>query len=136
MRSPVNPMPKVELFQKIRLCWQAGCRADAINRQLPDADFTFVYGIGTGGLTPFEYLLADKREGDQVSFRLAKTEALHFFGHLLPLAAPIFARQEDAFFRVKIDRIQTAEPREIVQAMAESTAHGHGNGCDCGCGCG
>jgi hypothetical protein len=129
-------MQKVEPFKKIALGFRAGSEADAMNPEPPGSDFTFVYGIGTDGLTPFEYLLAGKRERDDISFRVTRSEAAHFFGHILPAAAAFFANQDDVFFRVKIARIQTAEPREVIRAMADMTSHGHGSGCDCGCGCG
>jgi len=129
-------MKKVEPFKKISLCFQTDSKLDAGDLQLPGIDVTFVYGIGSGGLTPFECLLADKPEGADISLRVAKAEETHFFGHLLPSAAALFAGHAEVSLRARIARIQTAEPREIIRAMADMTAHGHGSGCDCGCGCG
>jgi len=96
---------------------------------------TFIYGIGTTGMPPFECVLAGKGEGDQITFRAAKAEADDFFGHLAPLVAALFDRQAEAFFHTHILRIETPEAREVVKAMAEMAAGGQGGGCDCGCGC-
>jgi hypothetical protein len=96
---------------------------------------TFIYGIGTTGMPPFECLLAGKGEGDKVTFRVAKTEANDFFGHLTPPFAALFDRHGDVFCQARVVRIETPEARDVVKAMAEMAAGGHGSRCDCGCGC-
>jgi hypothetical protein len=100
-----------------------------------NSEVVFIYGIGSSGVSPFECLLADKQEGDTISFHLGKAEADHFFGHHQALFRPLFGNRHDAFFRIRIAGIETPEPREVVRAMAETLSHGHGEGCECGCGC-
>jgi hypothetical protein len=86
-------------------------------------------------MPPFECLLAGKKEGQQVTFRVAKAAAGDFFGHLAPPFAALFDRQAEVFFHTHIVRIETPEARDVVKAMAEMAAGGHRGGCDCGCGC-
>ena len=129
-------MPKVELMKRVKLTFQAGSAAGAADLSLPRADFTFIFGIGSGGLTPFESLLYQHTETEKIAFRLAGSEADLFFGHLAPPLGSLFQGRHEVFFDVRIVGIETPEPRDVIRAMAEITAHGHGAGCDCGCGCG
>jgi len=98
-------------------------------------EVTFIYGIGSTGMAPFERLLAGKGEGEQIAFRVTKSEAEDFYGHLAPLFTALFDRRSEVFFRTHVVRIETPEPRDVVKAMAEMVAGGHGGDCDCGCGC-
>jgi hypothetical protein len=129
-------MPKVELMQRVKLTFQAGSEDGPADLSLPRVDFTFIFGIGSGGLTPFESLLDQHTDTEKIAFRLAGSEAGLFFGHLAPPLGSLFNGRHEAFFDVRIVGIETPEPREVIRAMAEITAHGHGAGCDCGCGCG
>src|SRR5512143_346319 len=87
---------------------------------------TFIYGIGSAGMPPFECLLAGRGEGDQITFRVTRAEADAFFGHLAPLFAASFDRHGEVFFRTQIVRVETPEARDVVKAMAEMVADGHG----------
>jgi hypothetical protein len=129
-------MPKVELMKKVKLKFQVGSVAGAADLSLPRDDFNFIFGIGSGGLTPFESLLDQHTATETIAFRLAGSEADLFFGHLAPPLGSLFDGRQEVFFDVRILEIETPEPREIIRAMAEITAHDHGAGCDCGCGCG
>ena len=129
-------MPKVELMKKVKLTFQAGSAAGAADLFLPRADFTFIFGIGPGGLTPFESLLEQHTATENISFRLAGAEADLFFGHLAPPFGSLFEGRQEVFFDVRIVGIETPQPRDVIRAMAETAGHGHGAGCDCGCGCG
>jgi len=121
-------------LKRVRLAVDAGSTATDLSPV--GADATFIYGIGPAGLLPFECLLAGKREGDTISFQATKTGAQDFFGHLAELFPARFGESGEAFFRTRVVRVETPEPREVVKAIAELTARGHGGGCDCGCGCG
>jgi hypothetical protein len=100
------------------------------------SEVVFIYGIGSAGLLPFECLLSGKREGETTSFQVAKSGLEDFFGHLTAQFFVFFDRHSEVFFRARVIRVATPEPREVVKAIAEMTARGHGGGCDCGCGCG
>jgi hypothetical protein len=129
-------MAQVELMKKVKLTFQAGSQAGAADLALPRADFSFIFGIGPGGLTPFESLLDRRSTAENLTFRLAGSETDLFFGHLAPALGSLFDGRPEVFFDVRIVGIETPEPREVIRAIAEITTHGRGSGCDCGCGCG
>jgi hypothetical protein len=96
--------------------------------------FEFIFGLGPAGMTPFEYKLADKTEGESVLLELKREDFNSFFEHLNPSLKDLFNSRDDVFLKVKIDAIIPAENREVVRTLAEIAAHG-GAGCSCGCGC-
>ncbi len=115
---------------------QAGATETALDIPLPCPEIDFVFGIGSGGLTPFECLLADRRETESISGRVAGPEAGLFFGHVAPALGRLFETREAVYFNARILGIETPPPRDVIKAMADVAAHGHEGGCDCGCGCG
>ena len=129
-------MPTVEPLQKITVIIRAGAAPGAMNLPLAHPELTFICGIGTGGMTPFEYLLAGRAPGDEICFHVRRPDMEHFFEHLaLAFSAP-FKDRVEVHFQVGLTGIEPADPREIVRTMAELTAHAGSGGCDCGCGCG
>ena len=128
-------MNKIENLKKITLSLQAGTSQDIMNLTPRHPGFEFIFGLGSGGMTPFEYELVDKVEGQSVLIHLKK-EGLHsFFEHLNPPLMDLFDVRNNLYLKVKIDAVTPADNREIIKAMAEMAAHGEA-GCDCGCGCG
>jgi len=128
-------MNKVGNLKKITLSIQAGTSQDTMNLTPKYPGLEFIFGLGSGGMTPFEYELVDKAEGQSVLIHLNK-EGLHsFFEHLNPPLMDLFDVRNKIYLKVKIDGVAPAENREIIMAMADMAAHG-GAGCDCGCGCG
>ena len=126
-------MSKVETLKKISLKLEAGTSAQKMDLSLVNPDFEFIFGIGPSGITPFEYELVDKTEGQEILIELKKENMAVFFEHLQP---PIIQAHDDVkalFLKIKIKTITAADQREVVKALADVTAHGHG--CDCGCGC-
>ena len=128
-------MTKVENLKKITLAFQAGTSADEMDLTLEHPEFSFIFSLAPEGMTPFEYELLDKSEGDDVLLHLKKNTLNSFFEHLNPPIWDLLADRNEVYLKIKIEKISTAENREIVKAMADMTAHG-GGGCDCGCGCG
>lgn len=128
-------MTKVENLKRITLSFQAGTSAAEMELSPKHPEFSFIFGLAPEGMTPFEYELVDKIEGDAALLHLNKKTLNSFFEHLSPPIWDLFDGREEIYLKVKILEISTAENREIVKAMADMTAHG-GGGCDCGCGCG
>jgi len=128
-------MTKVENLKKITLSFQAGTSRKVMDLTPKNSEFSFIFGIALEGMTPFEYELVDKVEGDDVQLHLKKDDLNRFFEHLKPLIWDLFDGRDEIYLKVKILEISAADNREIVKAMADMTAHG-GGGCDCGCGCG
>jgi hypothetical protein len=127
-------MPNVEPLQKISVTLRAGAAPDDMNLPLPRQGLTFICGIGTGGMTPFEYLLAGRRPGDEICFRVARPDMGQFFEHLVLAFSAPFKDRDEVHFQVRLTDIGPADGREVVRAMAELTAHAGSGGCDCGCG--
>jgi len=132
----VSQRPCVQPLQKIKVRLQAGTADTVMDMALPTPEFDFIFGIGSGGLTPFECLLADRREAESISGCVTGAEAELFFGHVAPGLGRLFEAWDTVFFNVCIVAVETPAPREVIKAMADLAAHGHAAGCDCGCGCG
>ncbi|MGD8211312.1 MAG: hypothetical protein PVH37_25490 [Desulfobacterales bacterium] len=128
-------MNKIENLKKIKLSWLAGTSQDTMNLTPKYPGFEFIFGLGSGGMTPFEYELVDKHEGQSVLIHLKKENLDRFFEHLNPPLLELFDVRNHIYLKVRIDAVTPAENREIIKAMADMAAHG-GTGCDCGCGCG
>jgi hypothetical protein len=130
-------MNTITHLKKITLFFEAGTSAAHMNLNVHPPEFQFIFGIGPEGMTPFEYKLIDKAEGDVVSFSLQKEMLGHFFEHLQPPLWHLFNGRDTIFLTVKIVTVASAENREVLKAMSERVAHGGGGcGCDGGCGCG
>ncbi|MBI5579609.1 MAG: hypothetical protein HY895_10690 [Deltaproteobacteria bacterium] len=129
-------MAHVEPLQKISVAIRAGAAPGDMNLPLARPEVTFICGIGTGGMTPFEYLLAGRTPGDEISFRVTRPDMEQFFEHLAPAFAAPFKDRNEVHFQVRLTGIGPADGRAIVRAMAELTARAESGGCDCGCGCG
>jgi hypothetical protein len=128
-------MKKVENLKKITLFFEAGTSSDAMDFLPRFPGFEFIFGLAPEGMTPFEYELLDRTEGEEVLLHLEK-EAFHtFFERIHPPLMDLFDGRNDVYLKVNIVAISSADPREIIKSMAEMTAYG-GSGCDCGCGCG
>ena len=123
-------LPTVDNLKKITLSIEAGTSVNKMDITARPQSMTFVYGLGTTGLTPIEYALADKSTEDVVLVSIRPGELARTFGHLQP---PFETRLDDTVevhLRVRVDKIKSAEGREIISAMAAAAECG----CDCGCG--
>ena len=126
-------MKKVENLTKVILRLEAGTTADHMDLTPAGLEFKFIFGIGPGGLCPFEYELVNKDEEELVLLRLNKEEVHHFLGHLhLPLM-DLLEKNKSFFLKVKILKIDKPSSKEVVKALAEMASHP--GDCDCGCGC-
>ena len=128
-------MNKVENLKRITLSFQAGTSPDAMDLAPKYPQFEFIFALGPGGMSPFEYELADKTVGEEVLVQIHQQTFYNFFEHLNPPIWDLFENCERVYLKVKISDIATADNREVVKALAEMTAHA-GGGCDCGGGCG
>lgn len=128
-------MNKVDNLKKVKVSIKAGTSQDTMDLTPKHPQIEFIFGLGPGGMTPFEYYLVDRTEGDSISLYLKKDDFDSFFEHLHPPLMDLFDGRDDVYLKVNIDTAIPAGSREVVKAMAEMAAHG-GVGCDCGCGCG
>ena len=126
-------MKNVENLMKVTLQFEAGLTADRMDLAPASPEFTFIYGIGPSGMCPFEYQLANKEVGAEISMQLKKEDTNRLFEHLhLPIMT-LIDEHDSVYLKVKILKIEQPDPAEVVKALAEAAAHNHG--CDCGCGC-
>ena len=128
-------MNNVKNLKKITLTLQAGTSPDTMDLTLQYSSFEFIFALGQEGMSPFEYELLNKAEGDEVLLHINKQTFYTFFEHLNPPIGDLFEGRDDVFLNAKIAAVAAADNRDIVKALAEMTAHS-GGGCDCGGGCG
>jgi hypothetical protein len=122
----------VRPLSRIILTLEAGTTAARMDVTDGPQPFDFVFGLGSGGLTPFEFSLADRSCGDQVEIEVSREEAPGTFGHLCSQLPFRIAEHDRLHLRLRICSVEAAGSREIVRAMAQLSACG--DGCDCGCG--
>ena len=133
MRDWIENMKNIENLTKVTLRLEAGITTDQMDLVPTSPEFTFIYGIGPGGMCPFEYQLADKEVGAEISMQLKKENTNRLFEHLhLPIMA-LLEEHDSLHLKVTILKIEQPDPAEVVKALAAAAAHNHG--CDCGCGC-
>ena len=128
-------MNKVENLKKITLTFQAGTSPETMDLTPKYPRFEFIFALGQEGMSPFEYELVHKTEGEEVLLHIQKQRFYTFFEHLNPPILDLFDSREDIFLKAKIDAVADADNRDVVKALAEMTARS-GGGCDCGGGCG
>ena len=110
---------KVDPLKKITLSVMAGTRPETMDLSVSPSPFEFIYGIGTDGLTPFEFQLADKSTGDEIIVQVTCFKITEKFAHI-PVPIPQIPEHLDAIYmKFKITQITPADNRKIVKAMAE-----------------
>ena len=128
-----NQSLAVDMLRKISLSIEAGTSSGTMDLTKKPFEMDFIFGIGSNGLTPFEYELADKHQGHVFEVRVPRRSASIFFEHLAFSILKNIEFQDDFFLKASILNISTPESREIIKAMA--TKSGCGDDCNCGCGC-
>ncbi len=132
-------MRTIQPMMKVNLTFTAAAGQEKLKLAFEPDQYEFIFGIGSAGLTPFEYELAEKTVGDEIAFHLRDAQRSRFFEHLYPPVVGLFLDHTELYLTARINSIETAEGREIIKAMAEMTARSEGScGCgdNCGCGCG
>ena len=124
----------IDSLKKVSLLLESGTLPDRMDLTSGPETFTFVFGAGSGGLTPFEYEIIGKAVGDEVLIRMRQEDIAYKFEYMAPLITEMIPTRDTFYLKVKIVGITTAENLEIVRAIAENIRHGS-HGCDCGCGC-
>jgi hypothetical protein len=115
---------KIAPMKKITLSWEAGTSPDAMDLSSGPARFEFIYNLGPEGLTPFEYELADKEVGDIVSVHVKRGRISEIFEHLEVLLLNLPKDPESFYLRLKVIKINPADQREVIKAMAETASCG------------
>lgn len=132
--SSSGPAQTVDMLKKISLTYTAGTGTDTRDLVRTPKKLEFVFGVGSEGLTGFEYALAGKVAGEEGQVEVGPGMFAEFFGHLLAAhdVFPAAGIQPGRFFlHYEINGISDTTPREIVKSMAVAVG-----GCEGGCGCG
>ena len=125
----------VDHLKKVTLELEAGSGPDRMDHTDSPLQHTFVFGVASDGITPFEKAFFSCAVGDERTFDIQGQNSCDTLGHLrVPLLAQLPV-SPPFFLKARIAHITQAENREVVQAMA-ATLNDCGGDCDCGCGCG
>jgi hypothetical protein len=111
-------------LKKIRLLFEVGTGPDQTDLTAEPIPFEFIFGAGSQGLSPFEFEIAGKKEGDNLSLRTRPEEVSGLFQHLLVPLFPIPEGTRIFFLKVKIAKVSEADPKEVIKAMAEAAECG------------
>lgn len=125
---------KVNNLKKITLSLKAGTTPQTMDLMPQSSELEFIFGIGTSGLTPFEYKIVNKTSGDEITLYLKRKEIYSTFEHMTRPVLNLLnvLKDQDSFYlKAHINNVVPANNKEIVKAMAAI------NSCegDCGCGC-
>jgi hypothetical protein len=124
-------MNKVENLKKVTLLLEAGTSADRMDLIPSASEFEFIFGIGPGGMCPFEYQLVNKAAGEEIGIQIKKEELSSLFEHLHPPIINLFEKKDALHLNIKILKIEHPENTEVIKALSEAASHHHA--CDCGC---
>jgi hypothetical protein len=127
-----NYSAAIDTLSKVTLDLEAGTAPGSWDLTPRPERFEFIFGIGSSGLTPFEYQLAGLSEGEAVTMPVKQSEAWQFFGCLRPPIPQLAGNNEVFFLHARVLRVARAESREVVKAMADQAACGDCGGDCCG----
>ncbi len=125
----------IENLKKARLLLKLATASENSDTVGAPVSFTFIYGVASEGLCPFESALYEKAVGARLEFAVTAAEAQEFFGHLLlPLREALGLQiiPQKFVLQVEVAAVDDADNREIVESLARA---GSGCGGSCGCGC-
>ena len=111
-------------LKKISLLFEAGTGPDKKDLTFEPIPFEFIFGAGSQGLSPFEFQLADKKEGEGLRMHIRAEELSDVFQHLLIPSLGIPESISGIYLNVKIVRVSEADPKEVIKAMAEAAGCG------------
>lgn len=128
----------VQLLKKVTLSLSTGIEPGEFDTSGSPASLTFIYGVASDGLCPFETALHDKHEGEKLVVSVKAADAHAYFGHLFHRLCEILREpisHDTIALEIEVTGVTEADDREVVQAVARALTHG-GCGTSCGCGCG
>lgn len=109
-------------LRKIRLILEAGTGPGKTDLTAEPIPFEFIFGVGAQGLSPFEFELADRKQGDGFSIPVKGGERSEFFQHLFVPALSMPEGKGALYLKIKILKVSESDPKEVIKAMAEAAA--------------
>jgi len=110
---------KIDNLKKITLSLEAGTTPDSKDLNPQSSEFEFIFGLGTAGLTPFEFELADKTVGDEVHLHINQEEMPQVFQHLILPPINIPEHLDSFYLKFRVIKVIPADQREVIKALAE-----------------
>ena len=110
---------KVAYMQKITLAAETGDIAETKTATASAVTFEFVFGLGSSGLTPFEFALAEKTPGDEIHLQLPRDQIGPFFGHVRIPAALAEGEFDPIVLKARVVAVSPASSREVVRTLAD-----------------
>ena len=120
----ISPLTKVTLELAVTVDSPTG------PQPVPVTDFSFVFGLGTQGLSPFEMELSGKQPGDRMHMQVGAAQAVEVFEHLLGPVLKALDTEPPLDFDLEVKAVSGVSDRELVKALAQK---GGESGCGCGC---
>ena len=127
--------PVVDYLKKVTLELEAGSEPDRMDLTCDPIRQSFIIGVASHGITPFEKALFSRSVGESQTFEITPENACEILGHLRSSLLRQLSALPRFYLKARITHITQPENREVVQAITASL-HECGDGCDCGCGCG
>jgi len=128
-----NTATIVEALKRVTLEITAGTGPDIMDLVSIPQTVEFVFGIGSRGLTEFEYALAGKQAGDKGTITFEGHNQWEIFGHILPCEVQSRLAAGKGYVQYRIIGVADTTPAEVVRSMAAAVGGGCGDGCGCGC---
>ena len=131
MQKPEKNLKKIQFN-----VWSQRKGGESLDKSEP-VEWSFIYGIGTEGLSDFEMAIDELGAGEIFDLEINAATMGSYFGWLYcPLTTQLTIENGDGVLVMKFEltEVEAIEPKEIVTAIAEMQKQG-GCGSDCGCGC-
>jgi len=109
---------RIEPLKKVTLSLETGSARGAMDFTPEPLIFTFIFGLGVEGLTPFEKELDHRGEGSETVLSLKKDQIQDVFQHLDPPPLPVPESAEQFFLRVRVQNVTRPQQREVIAALA------------------
>jgi hypothetical protein len=126
----MSELPTVAPLTKVTLKLAVSSDAPTSGASRSDVDFSFIYGIGTQGLSGLEMDLMGKHPGDRMHFHVSKAQMDDFFEHLCQPLLKALETNPPFDLDLTIQEVSPVSERELIKAMAQTGGDG---GCGCGC---
>jgi hypothetical protein len=121
---------KVGALKKVELTFEVGTARESSDVTGGPREFSFIFGIGTEGLSPFEFYLSNKHTGEKVSLEMDPVDIPATFQHIAIPLPQIPGTIRLVYFTFEIKSVAAADNREIIGAMAQISECGS-HCCNC-----
>lgn len=126
---------QIEFPSRVTIAMKTDKSAPLSGKPEQSIRFDFIWGIGLNGLTDFELALLKKNQGEDVPFTLHPETVHGMFEHIAPHVLSICRSNAEICVTASIQKIERANNREVVKAIAGLKEGGCGCGGEGGCGC-